>query len=122
METKKVMDRYFELSDYAGAVKQSFDELINLFSEDAQISSGDVLIKSGVGRLQFFKDFFERNEILKHLWISSVLESGKIEIKWAVAGMRKDNTLFALTGTDIGEVNSLGKITHLEIKVNHNPS
>lgn len=114
-----ILDDYFELSDYAGNDKESFDKLINLFSATARISPSDGSFIENKDNIEvFYKNFFERNKILKHVWHTRIIDEKNIEAHWAVAGMRKDNSIISFAGTDKAILDDDNKISYLEIRFN----
>jgi len=112
-----VLDEYFELSDHAGSDKICFDILMSLFASKAKVSLSDGSLLEGKDAIEtFFRSFFDRNKVLKHVWHTNRIDDRNLETKWAVAGMRKDNSFFSFTGTDKATVNSANKITYLAIR------
>jgi len=112
-----ILDEYFELSDYASTDKDSFDKLINLFSITAKVSPSNGSFIDNKDNIElFFKSFFDKNKILKHVWYTNIIDDRNIETKWAVAGIRKDNSIFSFTGTDKAIIDSDNKISYLEVR------
>ncbi len=110
-----IMDRYFELSDVAGNDKNAFQELIDLFSDQAVFHSADGAKMSEKKEIEdFFMNFFNKNVILKHVWVTTEVENG-LETSWAVVGKRIDGSIFALKGVDVAELNNNGKIISLKV-------
>lgn len=112
-----ILDRYFELSDLAGNDKNAFQELIDLFSEEAVLYSADGAKMSGKEEIEdFFVNFFNKNVVLKHVWSTTEVKNG-LETSWAVVGKRVDESIFALKGIDTAELNKNGKILSLTVSL-----
>lgn len=113
-----VLDRYFELSDVAGADEGAFAELVALFADDATIHPNGVAAVHGPsGIADFFGAFLARNAELRHVWTVTP-DEGRLIATWAVAGRRHTGEVFALAGVDIAETGPDGKIKRLEVKAN----
>lgn len=112
-----ILDRYFELSDLAGNDNNAFEELISLFSDQAVLYSADGTKSKGKQAIkEFFNNFFTKNVVLKHVWTTKEKETG-LETEWAVVGKRSDEAIFALKGIDTAELDNLGKILSLNVRI-----
>jgi hypothetical protein len=110
-----ILDKYFELSDLAGNDNIAFQELINLFSDQAVLHSADGTRIDGKQAIkEFFHNFFTKNIVLKHVWTTKESATG-LETTWAVVGKRSDEAIFALKGIDIAELDYSGKILSLKV-------
>jgi hypothetical protein len=112
-----ILDRYFELSDLIMESDKYFDELINLFDQNAIMKPARDEKIIGIDSIRkFFKDFFSRNSVLKHVWYTERLENSPfIKTIWIACGRRKSGNIFIVKGYDIAEVNSKEKIISLEV-------
>ena len=110
-----IIDKYFELSDLAGNNEESFLELVNLFSENAVVQPiGHEAINGKKNITEFYKAFFKRNVITKHVWKTEIINE-IYEATWAVAVIRNTGEVAALQGTDIAMLDSDGYIVNLEV-------
>ncbi|AZZ60793.1 hypothetical protein DSM07_05440 [Oenococcus sp. UCMA 16435] len=113
----EIIKKYFRLSDIASNNNYALEEIIDLFSEQAIIKNenGKDLNKHS-GIIKFFKDFFKRNQELKHICNISTINN-QYKAEWSVAGEKYDQSLFALHGFDYYKFDNDNKITFLQIKI-----
>jgi hypothetical protein len=112
-----VLDQYFELSDRASNDEKAFNELVELFAEQAEIQPSGA--KKVVGRdqiSQLYRKFFDAYSGMQRVWTTRKTENG-LEAIWAIAGKRDSGELFAMQGRHIAEVDAQGKIYALEVHV-----
>ena len=113
-----VLDRYFALSDTAGKERKDFEELVSLFSPRARIASGRGEDVEGIDAVRaFYREFFDRNLELHHVWKTKVEPDGLHIARWAVAGRRISGEVFALSGCDTAETDDAGRIAKLRVKI-----
>ncbi len=117
-ETKMtVLDQYFELSDRANADEQAFNELVELFAEQAEVQpSGARKVVGKDAIAQLYRKFFGVYSGMQRVWTTRKTENG-LEAIWAIAGKRDSGELFAMQGRHIAEVDAQGKIYALEVHV-----
>ncbi len=112
-----VLDQYFELSDRANDDEQAFNELVELFAEQAEVHPSGA--KKVVGKdeiAQLYRKFFQFYSGIQRVWTTRKTENG-LEAIWAIAGKRDSGELFAMQGRHIAEVDAQGKIYALEVHV-----
>ncbi len=112
-----VLDTYFELSDRALQDEVAFQELVNLFAEDAEVlPSGAKKVKGKANIEQLYRSFFNTYEGMQRVWQTRRTEQG-IEATWAIAGKKITGEIFSIRGTHIAEINEHGKIESLEVQL-----
>lgn len=118
VEGETVLDRYFALSDTAGEAPEDFEELISLFSPQARIFPGRGGAVEGIDAVRaFYREFFDRNVELRHVWKARVQPNGQHFARWAVAGRRSSDEVFALSGCDVAEMDDVGRILKLRVEI-----
>ena len=118
VEGETVLDRYFALSDTAGEAPEDFEELVSLFSSQAQIFPGRGGAVEGIDAVRaFYREFFDRNVELRHVWKARVQPDGRHFARWAVAGRRSSDEVFALSGCDVAEMDDVGRILKLRVEI-----
>ncbi|MGX7205530.1 nuclear transport factor 2 family protein [Enterococcus pingfangensis] len=110
------LEKYFNLSDIAGKDEKAFENLIELFSEDAVIDANNGNTYSGIIDIRdFFTKFFESSSELRHLFTIKKNDEN-VQVEWGVVGRRKTtDQIFTLTGTDYAILNDDNKIIHLRV-------
>jgi hypothetical protein len=112
-----VLDQYFELSDRANDDAQAFNELVELFADEAEVhpaGARKVIGKQAIAQL--YRKFFDAYSGMQRVWTTRRTENG-LEAIWAIAGKRDSGELFAMQGRHIVEVDAQGKIYALEVHV-----
>lgn len=118
VEGETVLDRYFALSDTAGEAPEDFEELVSLFSSQARIFPGRGGAVEGIDAVRaFYREFFDRNVELRHVWKARVQPDGQHFARWAVAGRRSSDEVFALSGCDVAEMDDVGRILKLRVEI-----
>lgn len=111
-----VLDRYFELSDTAGADPEDFEQLIALFADDAVLTpNGGDPVRGRAAIRQFFTAFFARNVASRHMWTTRI-EGSRITVAWGVVFKRASGQVFTLNGTDVAEISSAHLIQSLLVR------
>ncbi|TYQ25508.1 nuclear transport factor 2 family protein [Pseudanabaena sp. UWO310] len=112
-----VLDQYFELSDRAREDDKAFDELVELFAEEAEVQPAGARKVVGKDAIsQLYRQFFQTYSGMQRVWTTRRTENG-LEAIWAIAGKRDSGELFAMQGRHIAEVDAQGKIYALEVHV-----
>ena len=112
-----ILDQYFELSDRATDDEQAFNELVELFAEQAEVHPSGA--RKVVGRdeiANLYRKFFKSYSGMQRVWTTRKTENG-LEAIWAIAGKRDSGELFAMQGRHIAEIDAQGKIYALEVHV-----
>ena len=65
----------------------------------------------------FYREFFDRNLELHHVWKTKVEPDGLHIARWAVAGRRISGEVFSLSGCDTAETDDAGRIAKLRVKI-----
>ncbi len=107
-----MLNNYFRLFDASRTDERAMQDLLSLFTPDAEI------VLNGTRRTGFdgfMKVFYEYNNDVKHMWDQWELQpDGSYQTNWAVCGQAADGTVYAKTGIDIARVNEAGLIVYLE--------
>ncbi|WP_337033410.1 nuclear transport factor 2 family protein [Paenibacillus illinoisensis] len=107
-----LLNNYFRLFDASRTDARAMEDLLSLFTPDAEI------VLNGTSRRGFdgfMKAFYEYNMDVKHMWDGWVLQpDGSYQTNWAVCGQAGDGTVYAKTGIEIARVNDEGQIMYLE--------
>lgn len=107
-----MLNNYFRLFDASRTDERAMQDLLSLFTPDAEIVLNGT---SRIGFDGFMKVFYEYNSDVKHMWDRWELQpDGRYQTNWAVCGQATDGTVYAKTGIDIARVNEAGQIVYLE--------
>ncbi|UPK43705.1 nuclear transport factor 2 family protein [Paenibacillus pabuli] len=110
--TTTMLNHYFRLFDASRTDERAMQDLLSLFTPDAEIVLNGT---SRTGFDGFMKAFYEYNSDVKHMWDQWKLQpDGSYQTNWAVCGQAADGTVYAKTGIDIARVNEAGQIVYLE--------
>ncbi|WP_253299099.1 nuclear transport factor 2 family protein [Paenibacillus barcinonensis] len=110
--TITMLNNYFRLFDASRTDERAMQDLLSLFTPDAEIVLNG---SSRTGFEGFMKAFYEYNQDIKHMWDAWVLQpDGSYQTNWAVCGQADDGTVYAKAGIDIARVNEAGQIVYLE--------
>ncbi|KRK81112.1 nuclear transport factor 2 family protein [Companilactobacillus nodensis] len=113
----ETINKYFELSDFASNDEQAVNDIVDLFADNVTIRSGlDETASNKEETAAFFKAFFSRNKVLKHIHHTQTLEN-YYQTEWSVAGLKDDDSIFALHGFDYYRFDEDGKIVSLLIEI-----
>ncbi|MEE3718497.1 nuclear transport factor 2 family protein [Tumidithrix elongata RA019] len=117
-----VLDQYFQLTDRANFDEAAFDELVDLFAEQAEVQpAGGSKVKGKQAITQLYRMFFQMYSAMQHVWTTQVTDNG-VQAAWAIAGRRQDGEMFAMQGIHVVELDAHGKIQALEVRVNDSES
>jgi hypothetical protein len=117
-----ILDQYFRLSDQAWFQPHAAEEIINLFSEEAEVQPvGAPKVKGRQAIEQLFRSFFDRYASLRRVWRVSDTPQG-MEATWAVAGRYHSGEVFAVHGKHIAKLDEEGKIAKLQVELITNPT
>ncbi|WP_315372187.1 nuclear transport factor 2 family protein [Paenibacillus xylanexedens] len=112
MSTTTLLNNYFRLFDASRTDERAMQDLLSLFTPDAEIVLNGT---SRTGFNGFMKAFYEYNKDVKHMWDAWVQQpDGSYQTNWAVCGQAADGTVYAKAGIDIARVNDAGQIVYLE--------
>ncbi|MEK4114191.1 16S rRNA G1207 methylase RsmC [Paenibacillus sp. DS2363] len=112
MSTTTLLNNYFRLFDASRTDERAMQDLLSLFTPDAEIVLNGT---SRTGFDGFMKAFYEYNKDVKHMWDAWVQQpDGSYQTNWAVCGQAADGTVYAKAGIDIARVNDAGQIVYLE--------
>ncbi|WP_018883462.1 nuclear transport factor 2 family protein [Paenibacillus massiliensis] len=107
-----ILNNYFRLFDASRTEQRAMDDLLSMFTPDAEIVLNGT---TRTGFEGFMKAFYEYNSDVKHMWDQWELQpDGSYRTNWAVCGQAADGTVYARTGIDIARLNEAGKIVYLE--------
>ncbi|MDO7907737.1 nuclear transport factor 2 family protein [Paenibacillus sp. JX-17] len=107
-----LLNNYFRLFDASRTDERAMQDLLSLFTPDAEIVLNGT---RRTGFTDFIKAFYEYNADVKHMWDQWELQpDGSYKTNWAVCGQAADGKVYAKTGIDIARVNEAGQIIYLE--------
>ncbi|KOY14733.1 polyketide cyclase [Paenibacillus xylanivorans] len=107
-----MLNNYFRLFDASRTDERAMQDLLSLFTLDAEIVLNGT---SRTGFAGFMKTFYEYNSDVKHMWDQwEIQPDGSYQTNWAVCGQAADGTVYAKTGIDIARLNEAGQIVYLE--------
>ncbi|MDT0124647.1 nuclear transport factor 2 family protein [Paenibacillus sp. RRE4] len=107
-----MLNNYFRLFDASRTDQRAMEDLLSLFTPDAEIVLNGT---SHTGFEGFMKAFYNYNQDIKHMWDAWVPQpDGSYQTNWAVCGQATDGSVYAKTGVDIARVNDAGRIVYLE--------
>lgn len=117
--TDTVVDRYITLIDRAVHEPGALEELPSIFAADATVQLEDLQPVTGLAAItEFYRGFFSHAHggDSKHFWTTTVLDDGRLEVRFLAAGRTPDGELTARSGTEHATVNAEGLITYLTAK------
>ena len=107
-----MLNNYFRLFDASRTDARAMEDLLSLFTPDAEIVLNG---NSRRGFEGFMKAFYEYNQDIKHMWEAWVPQpDGSYRTNWAVSGQAADGKVYAKAGIDIARVNDQGQIVYFE--------
>ena len=114
--TTSVIDEYLTLFDRLAHDSAALEEMLALFAPDVTVrlfEGQEPLV--GIPALRELYGGFARGMVdSKHVWTTTVLDDGRIELRWLHASRRVDDRLVALSGIEYATVNADGLITKLD--------
>lgn len=118
MDSKsQIIKKYFKLSDLASNNEQALYEIIQLFSNKSLVKGANGFTVDNPTKVaEFFEDFFKDNRELRHLF-RVVVNDGKYQAEWAVAGRKRSGKIFAFHGFDIYAFDQQNKISFLQAEI-----
>ncbi|MDT0485409.1 nuclear transport factor 2 family protein [Streptomyces doebereineriae] len=115
--TETVVDRYIALIDRAVDEPAVLEELGSFFAADAIVQLEDFEPVTGLPAItEFYRRFYSNAGEGKHFWNTTVLDDGRLEVRFLVAGRTPDGQLTARSGIEHATVNTDGLITYLTAK------
>lgn len=100
--TTAVIDQYITLFDRLAHDPAALEEILALFAPDAtvQLFEGQEPLV-GISALEELYGGFAQGMVdSKHVWTTTKLDDGRIELRWLHASRRVDDRLVALSGIE----------------------
>ncbi|MDX3638578.1 nuclear transport factor 2 family protein [Streptomyces sp. MB09-02B] len=114
--TETVIDRYLRLFDRSAHDPAAVEEILALFAPAATVrlfEGGEPVV--GVPELRELYGAFAQGMVdSKHVWTTTVLDDGRLELRWLHASRRVDDRLVALSGIEYATLDADGLITNLD--------
>ncbi|MER6564228.1 nuclear transport factor 2 family protein [Streptomyces sp. NPDC001027] len=114
--TTSVIDQYIALFDRLAHDPTAVEEILALFAPDAtvQLFEGQEPLVGIPALRELYGGFAQAMADSKHVWTTTVLDDGRIELRWLHASRRTDDRLVALSGVEHATVDADGLITSLD--------
>jgi hypothetical protein len=111
-----VVDRYITLVDRAVHEPQALQELGSVFAPEATVQFGDLPPVTGLADItEFYRRFYSDMADCKHVWTTTVLDDGTLEVRFIAASRTPDGQLASQGGTEHVTVDANGLITNLRV-------
>ncbi|MDX3240431.1 hypothetical protein [Streptomyces sp. ME18-1-4] len=114
--TTAVIDQYITLFDRLTHDPAALEEILALFAPDAtvQLFEGQEPLVGSSALGELYGGFAQGMVDSKHVWTTTVLDDGRIELRWLHASRRVDDRLVALSGIEYVALDADGLITSLD--------
>ncbi|MFF8022128.1 nuclear transport factor 2 family protein [Streptomyces sp. NPDC007896] len=116
--TETVVDRYLTLVDRAAHEPEALKELEAVFVPRATVHFGELPPVTGLADItEFYRRLYSDMADSKHVWTTTVLDGGTIEVRFIMAWRTADGQLGSQSGIEHVTVNSDGLITELRVLI-----
>ncbi|MFF5983011.1 nuclear transport factor 2 family protein [Streptomyces olindensis] len=111
-----VIDRYLVLFDRLAHDPAAVEAIVALFAPDVTVRlfEGQEPLVGIPALRQLYGGFAQGMVDSKHVWTTTVLDDGRIELRWLHASRRVDDRLVALSGVEYVTLDGDGLITSLD--------
>ncbi|MFI1707615.1 nuclear transport factor 2 family protein [Streptomyces griseoruber] len=114
--TETVTDRYITLVDRAVHEPQALQELGSVFAPGATVQFGDLPPVTGLADItEFYRNFYSEMADSKHVWTTTELGDGTLEIRFIAAWRTTDGQLASQGAVEHVTVDAKGLITRLRV-------
>ncbi|BBC28810.1 uncharacterized protein SGFS_001010 [Streptomyces graminofaciens] len=114
--TETVADRYITLVDRAVHEPQALQELGSVFAPGATVQFGDLPPVTGLSDItEFYRNFYSEMADSKHVWTTTVLDDGTLEVRFIAAWRTTDGQLASQGAVEHVTVDASGLITQLRV-------
>ncbi|WP_051814977.1 nuclear transport factor 2 family protein [Streptomyces iakyrus] len=114
--TETVADRYITLVDRAVHEPQALQELGSVFAPGATVQFGDLPPVTGLADItEFYRNFYSEMADSKHVWTTTVLGDGTLEVRFIAAWRTTDGQLASQGAVEHVTVDANGLITQLRV-------
>ncbi|MER6497355.1 nuclear transport factor 2 family protein [Streptomyces griseorubiginosus] len=111
-----VVDRYITLMDRAVHDPQALQELGSVFAPGATVQIGDLPPVTGLSDItEFYRNFYSEMADCKHVWTTTVLDDGSLEVRFIAAWRTIDGQLASQGAVEHVTVDANGLITQLRV-------
>jgi hypothetical protein len=111
-----VVDRYITLVDRAVHEPEALRELGSVFAPEATVQFGEMPPVTGIaGITEFYRRFYSDMADSKHVWTTTVLDEGTIEVRFIAAWRTPDGQLGSQGGIEHVTVDADGLIRELRV-------
>ncbi|UUU26957.1 nuclear transport factor 2 family protein [Streptomyces sp. DSM 40750] len=114
--TETVVDRYITLVDRAVHEPAALQDLGSVFAPEAGVQFGELPPVTGLADItEFYRRFYSDMADSKHVWTTTVLDEGTIEVRFIAAWRTTDGRLGSQGGVERVTVDADGLITELRV-------
>ncbi|UUU29882.1 nuclear transport factor 2 family protein [Streptomyces sp. CA-210063] len=114
--TETVVDRYITLVDRAVHEPEALKELEAVFAPEATVQFGELPPVTGLADItEFYRRFYSDMADSKHVWTTTVLDEGTIEVRFIAAWRTTDGRLGSQGGIERVTVDADGLIRELRV-------
>jgi len=114
--TETVVDRYITLVDRAVHEPEALKELGSVFAPEATVQFGELPPVTGLADItEFYRRFYSHMADSKHVWTTTVLDDGTLEVHFIAAWRTADGRLESQGGIEHVTVDAYGLITGLRV-------
>ena len=111
-----VADRYITIVDRAVHEPQALQELGSVFAPEATVQFGDLPPVTGLADItEFYRNFYSEMADSKHVWTTTVLGDGTLEVRFIAAWRTIDGQLASQGAVEHVTVDANGLITQLRV-------
>ncbi|MER7834746.1 nuclear transport factor 2 family protein [Streptomyces sp. NPDC096040] len=114
--TEPVVDRYITLVDRAVHEPQALQDLGSVFAPEATVQFGELPPVNGLADItEFYRRLYSGMTDSKHVWTTTTLGEGTIEVHFIAAWRTTDGQLGSQGGIERVTVDTDGLITELRV-------
>ncbi|MFI1734114.1 nuclear transport factor 2 family protein [Streptomyces acidicola] len=114
--TETVVDCYITLVDRAVHEPKALAELGSVFAPEATVQFGELPPVTGRADItEFYRRFYSDMADSKHVWTTTVLGDGTLQVRFIAAWRTLDGRLASQGGTERVTVDANGLITDLRV-------
>lgn len=116
-----VVDRYMTTVDRAVREPDALKQLEAVFAPKATVRFGELPPVTGLADItEFYRNLYSDMADTKHVWTTTVLDEGTIEVSFIAAWRAADGRLGSQSGIEHVTVDADGLITELQVLIPKN--
>ncbi|MFM9442767.1 nuclear transport factor 2 family protein [Streptomyces acidiscabies] len=114
--TETVVDRYIPLVDRAVHEPEALRELGSVFAPKATVQFGELPPVTGLADItEFYRRFYSDMADCKHVWTTTVLDDGTLEVHFIASWRTSDGRLGSQSAIEHVTVDADGLISELRV-------